>query len=113
MMMSSGIFLENKNILFSKGFLGVYTPIPRSVKVAFFPVVLTLASSTFSLALREFGPLLTASGTVVEDISFMMRGLGITVENSLMGQRFAGVPSNLLQNSKGVGSPGIVTSLPW
>ena len=37
----------------------------------------------------------------------------MTVENSLMGQRFAGVPSNILQNSKVVGSPGIVTSLPW
>ena len=33
MMMSSGIFSENKNILFSKGFLGVYSNKQREIVI--------------------------------------------------------------------------------
>ena len=75
--------------------------------------MLILTSSTFSFPLQELASLLDNATTFVESDYVMVRGLGITLENSLIGQKIVGAPSNLLQKEKGKGSPGIVTSLPW
>ena len=72
-----------------------------TAKVTFFLVLLTLVSSTFSFPLQELESLLDNSGTIVEGDSIMVRGLGITLANLVIGQKIYCAPSNLLQKARG------------
>ena len=83
-----------------KEFSNLYSLIPMLEKVTFFPMVLTLVSSTFSFPLWELESLLDNFGTIVEGDYVMVRGLGMTLANSLTGNFFVGAPSNLLQKEK-------------
>ena len=109
---SEGEWGESDSCPTHKAFSNLYSPIPWLAKVTFFTVVLILISSTLSFLLRELESLLDNYGIVVEGYSVIVRDLGITLANSLIGKKNSGAPSSLLQKAKGIRSPRLVTFLP-